>query len=165
MSEVQQSSGTCLDEEGIVELLQGTLAPAARETVASHLGSCSACRKVVAEMTLALSGPAQAGADELAPLRAGATLGRYVVIGPVGGGAMGLVYAAFDRELGRKVALKLLRPAALGILLGRFCSAPACGAKPRRWRCSRIPTSSQCTRSTRSRGASSSPWSSSRGTR
>ena len=112
MTEAFQQPDDCLDEDGIVELLQGVLAPAERERVASHLGSCSGCRRLVADMTLALSGPAQSGLDELVPLRAGATLGRYVVIGPVGSGTMGLVYSAFDRELGRKVALKLLRPGA-----------------------------------------------------
>ena len=36
-------------------------------------------------------------------------LGRYVVLGLVGRGAMGDVYAAYDPELDRKVAIKLLR--------------------------------------------------------
>ena len=41
-------------------------------------------------------------------LARGATIGRYVVLGPVGRGAMGEVYAAYDPELDRKVAIKLL---------------------------------------------------------
>lgn len=43
------------------------------------------------------------------PLRRGATLGRYTVLGLVGRGAMGDVYAAFDPRLDRKVAVKLVR--------------------------------------------------------
>ncbi|MDC0667100.1 serine/threonine-protein kinase [Nannocystis radixulma] len=39
----------------------------------------------------------------------GLVLGRYVVLGPRGTGAMGVVYDAYDPELDRKVALKLLR--------------------------------------------------------
>ncbi|MES1172311.1 MAG: serine/threonine-protein kinase [Bacteroidota bacterium] len=39
----------------------------------------------------------------------GASIGRYVVLGLVGRGAMGEVYAAYDPELDRKVAVKLLR--------------------------------------------------------
>src|SRR5262245_4494819 len=39
----------------------------------------------------------------------GTQLGRYVVLGHIGGGGMGVVYAAYDPDLDRKVALKLLR--------------------------------------------------------
>ena len=41
-------------------------------------------------------------------LSRGATVGRYVVLGLVGRGGMGEVYAAYDPELDRKIALKLL---------------------------------------------------------
>lgn len=44
-----------------------------------------------------------------APLGRGAIIGRYVVLGLVGRGGMGEVYAAYDPELDRKVAVKLLR--------------------------------------------------------
>jgi tetratricopeptide (TPR) repeat protein/tRNA A-37 threonylcarbamoyl transferase component Bud32 len=45
--------------------------------------------------------------DEL--LERGGTLGRYVIIGLLGRGGMGNVYAAYDPELDRKVAVKLVR--------------------------------------------------------
>src|SRR5256885_4215259 len=44
-----------------------------------------------------------------ATLARGASIGRYVVLGLVGRGGMGEVYAAYDHELDRKVAVKLLR--------------------------------------------------------
>jgi serine/threonine protein kinase/tetratricopeptide (TPR) repeat protein len=47
--------------------------------------------------------------NDTEPLRRGATLGRYTVLGLVGRGAMGDVYAAFDPRLDRKVAVKLVR--------------------------------------------------------
>ncbi len=49
-------------------------------------------------------------AGELAP---GTHVGRYVVEGLVGRGAMGVVYAARDPDLARKVAVKVLRADAL----------------------------------------------------
>ena len=44
-----------------------------------------------------------------AVLGRGAIIGRYVVLGLVGRGGMGEVYGAYDPELDRKVAVKLLR--------------------------------------------------------
>ena len=47
------------------------------------------------------------GSDELEEPR-GASIGRYSVVDKLGAGAMVVVYAAFDPELDRKVAVKLV---------------------------------------------------------
>ncbi|MGC4114920.1 MAG: serine/threonine-protein kinase [Myxococcales bacterium] len=45
-------------------------------------------------------------------IQRGATVGRYLVVDLLGEGGMGSIYRAFDPELGRQVAIKLLKPSA-----------------------------------------------------
>ncbi|MCH9685126.1 MAG: tetratricopeptide repeat protein [Deltaproteobacteria bacterium] len=53
-------------------------------------------------------GEVDAGTDREELLDSGAKVGRYTVLERVGSGGMGVVYAAFDPELDRKVALKVM---------------------------------------------------------
>jgi len=53
--------------------------------------------------------PSPPESEASAPLPRGATLGRYVVLERLGEGGMGVVYAAYDFGLDRKVSLKLVR--------------------------------------------------------
>ncbi|HHQ48256.1 MAG TPA: tetratricopeptide repeat protein [Acidobacteria bacterium] len=49
------------------------------------------------------------------PIAPGSAIGRYIVLHPVGSGAMGVVVAAYDPELDRKLAIKVVRPDPLGV--------------------------------------------------
>lgn len=69
-----------------------------------HLDACESCLAAVGVMGQSAAGIG--GALELAP---GAMVGRYQMLAKIGRGAFGVVYAAYDPQLDRKVALKLLR--------------------------------------------------------
>jgi serine/threonine protein kinase len=81
----------------------------------AHLAQCPDCRSLV--LALAPERSAHGDAETLpatqaarhVELAAGARLGRYVVIGRIGAGGMGVVYTAHDPELDRKLAVKVLR--------------------------------------------------------
>src|SRR4029079_9116502 len=62
-------------------------------------------------------GSMPAAAPEARPgpsLAQGTMVGHYVVLGFLGAGGMGEVYAAYDPSLERKVAIKFLRPDRIG---------------------------------------------------
>lgn len=66
--------------------------------------------KPVDAMALTVDGPAHPLPTDTDNLPRGAAIGRYLVLSRLGAGGMGVVYAAYDPDLDRKVAIKLLRP-------------------------------------------------------
>ena len=78
--------------------------PTAQDTVPE---SASPAVVVVSGELRADPAPPLLHADELPR---GAAIGRYLVLSRLGAGGMGVVYAAYDPDLDRKVAIKLLRP-------------------------------------------------------
>jgi tetratricopeptide (TPR) repeat protein len=103
---VVSQSGGCLDEDRVLALVAGSLDGPALAEATEHLDACARCRRLVAVMATSTT-PAPSG-QAAAPLVEGDVVARYRILGPVGIGGMGIVYAAHDPELDRKVAVKLL---------------------------------------------------------
>ena len=102
-----------VSDEAWAAFVSGALDEDAAAAVRAHLASCALCAasRVAIETTMALPESAASlpgAADEA--LARGSTLGRYLLLDVIGRGGIGLVYAAYDPELDRKVAIKLLRP-------------------------------------------------------
>ncbi|HET9623395.1 MAG TPA: protein kinase [Kofleriaceae bacterium] len=114
--------GEHLDDNAASEFVSGALSPGALTRIEGHLASCRDCRALVAALAQ------DAGDDSGAPtfryellspsqlielprraLSVGDRVSRYLVLSSIGAGGMGVVFAAYDPQLDRKIALKLLR--------------------------------------------------------
>ncbi len=93
----------CPSDDALAELLSGAADPEVVVSIREHVARCGRCRK-------ALAAAGEDDADEPLFLRPGARLGRYAIQDVIGVGGMGVVYAAHDTALDRRVALKVLFP-------------------------------------------------------
>jgi tetratricopeptide (TPR) repeat protein len=107
----------CLDEDTVLAFVDGNLEDAARSQVEAHLATCTSCGDLVAATAggnpeTAASRPLEQALQEAGGLARGDPVGRYVILNLVGRGGMGEVYAAYDPQLDRRIALKLLHDSA-----------------------------------------------------
>ena len=125
----------CLQTDTVLALVQGQLTPAEVAAVDDHVAGCERCRQLLAlvarleqeeheqegeqydegleptepEAERGEPSPSRPSARELGLLPAGTMVGQFRVMRLVGAGGMSEVYLARDTQLGRKVALKLVR--------------------------------------------------------
>jgi tetratricopeptide (TPR) repeat protein len=116
----------CPTDDTLGAMLQHALDRDETERVGSHLDQCVACQQIVIAAVrggLATPPPTAIGTPSLSPLVAGepgrseigSRIGRYEVRTLLGAGGMGHVYEAYDAELDRAIALKVLRPELAGV--------------------------------------------------
>lgn len=102
---------TCPDAETLARYAEANLDDAASERMRAHVDGCPSCRELL--VTLVRSSQPSPGPQSDSPWDVplpGSMLGRYRVTGTRGAGAMGVVLAAYDPQLDRQIALKVLRP-------------------------------------------------------
>lgn len=105
----------CLGVNSLAAYAEGGLPQAEVHRVDAHVDGCQECRSDLSALALAITLPPhtpELSEEYLAGLEIepGLRFGRYVALTELGRGAMGIVMRAYDPELQRAVAIKVVRP-------------------------------------------------------
>jgi serine/threonine protein kinase len=127
---LEGTSMDCPDPDTLNALtMEQSLSPAERFRIAAHIAMCDACTAALEALEALRDAtgelPVTRGVDNDGAHPGRHTIGRYVIEAIRGAGGMGVVYRAFDPELNRVVALKVLRRGADSARLKREAQALA----------------------------------------
>ncbi len=107
---------TCPSADAIVQFVAGGFDEAARQQMELHIDACPDCASLVHEANAGICQTRRSDesspASEAGELSCGASVSRYIILSLLGEGGLGRVYLAYDPELDRKVAIKLMRDGA-----------------------------------------------------
>lgn len=99
----------CIDENEALAYRSEALSTEKKRAIEEHIGRCSACLELMLALSLDRREDASPSPSVAPRLPTAEKIANYTILGEVGSGGMGVVYAAYDLELDRRVALKLVR--------------------------------------------------------
>ena len=88
----------CPSDDQLVRMVEGALADQSLSALEQHVATCERCASLVAEL------------GALGPGEGPRSVGRYQLDRRIAAGGMGEVWAAWDPQLERDVAIKLVKP-------------------------------------------------------